>query len=910
MEDARTMRRALEEERITPDDALAPLVAAAHHAESSRSRIDAYRVIGAIAGRSYGASWDIAERAAFALLDLAREADAPEERIGLLLAMGRAFRNVWLMPYVHTRLSDGEESVVRAAIAAAGGLAFPALEETLASSFLGESASRKVRLAAIAALGRMGAESAASRLAPFIRGDAAEAATAIAALTEIRSRAGEEAAIDVLGREPSRDVLVAAVRYLAEMGRAEVLPVLRRIARDEDPELRILAGLASRAYDAEKKRDADERILAALTERDRAVRAALARRLRTLPVADVLAQAELLLRDDPAGVVQIVAEVRSPDVTRMLLRIAEDEATDVAVRARAAGSIEADEQWERDALVALVKKEKEIAVRVAAAQTIGAFAPPAYVLAELAPLADDPAPAMRAALLWALQLAARPIGFADADRSRAESLVRSALGDPDALVRKRAAYVAGNLDAASLVPDLVELARREPERADLRLAAFVALGEIGSPARFADLVHLWNREENADVLGAASRALERAVGAPDESPRSAPPSLARVNDRVKKLLASDDARARTAAARVAGLTSAVSIDVLTALVEDQPPRVREQAVAALGRIATPECEPALLRALGDADPAIQERAAIGLLAIGSTARVLDFVARTADRAAAVRIVQRVSRPTGDATAFLEALDAALGRAGPDHPIYEPLLERKVSALEATRAAPTSARGLDATITALFPTWPRLSAARGFEPLARSLRTAETLFTSADSADSDCAGPIVLFTKCLEGYIHAWLAPRFAKLQQHPATLWEIADRCGGASWPSYQRWLTERWTDPVAVGALSVEVPLRSAPNALKKLQERRLESLDSPLSVTEWGRLILFFAVDHPSGAKNVLEIASRSADKTARLAHRLQVLAQVRNAVTHRSVAGRETLVAFRKAYYSAFEELTSLA
>src|SRR5208282_5604751 len=104
---------------------------------------------------------------------------------------------------------------------------------------------------------------------------------------------------------------------------------------------------------------------------------------------------------------------------------------------------------------------REAPVRAAAAQTIGAFAAPAYVLDHLSALETDPAPAVRAALLWALQLSARP----GIDRSRTEGLVQRALSDADPMVRRRAAYVAGNLDAASLVPDLVKLAREEPQRA-------------------------------------------------------------------------------------------------------------------------------------------------------------------------------------------------------------------------------------------------------------------------------------------------------------------------------------------------------------------------------------------------------------------------------------------------------------
>ena len=159
-------------------------------------------------------------------------------------------------------------------------------------------------------------------------------------------------------------------------------------------------------------------------------------------------------------------------------------------------------------------------------------------------------------------------------------------------------------------------------------------------------------------------------------------------------------------------------------------------------------------------------------------------------------------------------------------------------------------------------------------------------------------------------MHAWLAPRMKALQEEPRTLWELVDNVVGSAWPSYQRYLAERWTDPVRVGAMSVDVPLRSVVNALRDFQDRRPRSLDSPASVTEWSRMMLFFAVDHPTGPRNVLKVASKDAERVVRLAHRLQVLAQVRNAVTHRQVAAADTLAEFRKVYYAAFEELTGLA
>jgi HEAT repeat protein len=914
----------LESGSLTPEAALETLTRTAHEAPSWAARSEAGRVLGSIAGRAYGASWEIAEKAAFVLLDVARDADAPPERVVLLHAIGRGFRNAWLMPYVHSRLFDEDETVVEAAIAAAGGLGFPALEETVASAFLREDMLPALRNAAIAALGRMGADSVAERIAAYVDPSKPECGVALAALTEIRSTVARDRARAVLESAQQLE----ALRYLAEIGDEHALPAIRRLTREEHAEVRLVAIHAGRAYDAERKNDPDERILAALTETDRAVRAVLARRLRTLPAADVLARAEVLLGDDPRGVIQVIAEMRTAEVTRFLLKIAADTQYDELVRSRAAGSVEADEAWERDAMVDLIKSIGEPQVRVSATQTLGAFATPAYVLDRLSFLADDAHPQVRGALLWALQLSARPGELTGKDRQRAEAILKRALGDADPSVRRRAAYVAANLDASSLVPDLVELARKESDRVELRIAAFAALGDIASPARFTDLVHLWNKEDDPRALWAVSRALERSIAVDEEvgpasraferRPQEAPPSIARVNDRLPKLLASPDPRIRAAAARVAGLAPGiVPASLVAGLTTDPVPRVREKAIAALGRVLGAAAEDVLMEALHDAESAVRERAAEALLGIDSAAafaRVIVLVATTPDRAAALRIAKLLKARTDDDA--VAALSGAVSRVGHEDPIYELLLALKLAAIENGR--PTRATmPVDDTIAQVFPMWTKLRDVRGFVPLAKSLRTAEMLYASSiawsagpvDGADADQSGAIVLWMKSLEGYMHAWLAPRLRSLQDR-AQVWELADRLLGGGWNSYQRWLGDRWHDPVRVGSVSVEIPLRSAVNALRDLQERRGRSLDSPLSVTEWSRIMLFLAIEHPSGPKNLLGLPSKDADRLAKLAHKLQVLAQVRNLVTHRSTADASTVEAFRSRYYAAFEELTGMA
>jgi hypothetical protein len=165
-------------------------------------------------------------------------------------------------------------------------------------------------------------------------------------------------------------------------------------------------------------------------------------------------------------------------------------------------------------------------------------------------------------------------------------------------------------------------------------------------------------------------------------------------------------------------------------------------------------------------------------------------------------------------------------------------------------------------------------------------------------------------KALEHYVHAWLGPRMAGLQREPAVLFDYVDRVVSGRWPGFQRWIEPKWRDPIEVGGAKVEVPLRAVPNAVRELQEHRRKRLDSPLSVTEWARLMVLFAVDHPSGFKNLMRLAGGSPERTVSLAHRLHTLAAVRNLVTHRATAGAATLSAFRRGYYAAFEDLVALA
>jgi len=919
---AKQLRIRLEHGEATPAEALQSLSAAATEAPTRAARLEACRLLGDLAGRALGTEWEIAERAAFALLEAARVADTAADRRGVLAAMGRGFRNLWLLPYVHRRLGDRDPSVAIAALHAAGGLGFPALEEAVAG-FLGEQAPSPLRRAAIAALGRMGAMSATDRLVPMILGDQVAAAAALAALTEIRSTAGRDAALVVLDHDLEPEVQIAAVRYLAELGALEVLPVLRRLARHDDPEVRIAASLASRALKAERSRDAAERFLIALGEPDRAVRAVLARRLRTLAAAEVIEQAEVLLPEDAEGVIQVLGELREPEVTRYLLALADREDLPAAVRARAVGSIEANQGWERAALAELAHRPGGgDALRAAAVQAMGAFATTRELIDRIADLATAPAAPIRGAVLWALQIAARTPD----DGAAIARLVAPMLDDDDPAVRRRAAYVAGNLGLAELAPALARrCAAGEPP--DLRLAAYVALGELGVPGVIAEVVAAIRREDDPRILGAASNALVAA--APE------PRLLGALAPRATQLLAAPEPRLREAGAELAGLLGgAVPATALAALASDDAPAVRGAAVWALGRLADPASEAALLAAFRDDDPAVHERAATGLLRLGTPAalaQAIAFVAGDGDATARGALAQAIAIPRAHAAELAGAVDAALRRVHPDDLAFEPLLRMRLEVVTATAAGDAPAAiDVDAEIAAAFPSFPMLTKLSGFDALVRSLRTAESLFQSiappqrsaslrapaepglatADAKDADLSPPITLWMKVLENYVHAWLGPRLAGLQREPAALFDYVDRALGSGWPGYQRWLEPRWRDPAEVGGARVELPLRAVPNAARELQEHRRKRLDSPLSITEWARLLLLFAVDHPSGFRNLFKLGARSSERTVALAHRLHTLAAVRNLVTHRASAGAATLAAFRRSYYAAFEDLIALA
>ena len=395
----------------------------------------------------------------------------------------------------------------------------------------------------------------------------------------------------------------------------------------------------------------------------------------------MIEQAEVLLGEDAAGVVQILGELRDPEVTRYLLALAARGDLPAAVRARAIGAIEADQTWERDELAKLAHaSEPTRSLRAAAVQAMGAFATSTELhRAHRRSRERRRRPAIRGALLWALQLARRPGDGSDG--AAIAKLVEPMLDDADPVVRRRAAYVAGNLGLDKLAP---ALARRcaQTEPADLRLAAYVALGELGMPGVINEVVAAVRREDDPRVLGAASNALIAAR----PTPRRSRPLAGRAR------AAADGTRcarcAKPAPRSPACSAARCPARAIVPLATDDAPAVRGAAVWALGKLADPASEKTLLAAFRDddaTDPRARGRRAAPARH-ARRARAGDRVhlrrrrsgrARRARRGDPHPARARRAARAGDRCARSRSVDA-------DDPAFEPLVRLKLATHVAAR----------------------------------------------------------------------------------------------------------------------------------------------------------------------------------------------------------------------------------
>ena len=794
----------------------------------------------------------------------------------MISAMGRGFRNIWLLPFVHRRLSDRDPSVVAAALNAAGGLGFPALEEAVAGVPRRRGARRR-RCA--------GRDRRARPHGRDERGRPARAARSPATTRARRPprspRSPRSGAPAGARRRPSCSSASPSPRSRSPRCATSPSSARSRCCRccagSRATTTRICAcsrASASRALKAERDRDAGERFLVALSEPDRAVRAVLARRLRTLPVAEVLEQAEVLLADDAAGVVQMLGELREPEVTRYLLALAGRADLPVA-GARARGRRDRGRPRRGSA----TRSAQLACSRRAGRRARGRRAGHGRVRQRRASCSSASARSRRAAeaelrgaFLWALQLAVRPgaLGPATGARDRARSSRCSTTPTRRAPARR--------------------LRRRQPRARRARARAGRAARRAsraptcGSPrtSRSAS----WRRPAVVP-RPRRGRAREKPIrGARRRQPRAgrhrrcADPAALDVAplagaDRAAARRA--DPRVREAAVRLAGLAGGrVPAAAIARLAGDPVPAVRAAALTALGRLGEPgrrhrrEKAP-LEAAFHDADPALHERAAGALLAVGgrrALAQVIAFVAGDGDADSRAAIAAAHHHPAAGGrrtscrgstprSSAIDADDPASSRCSRSSSSRS---SRSAAPARSIRRRSTPASRPRSRPSRTWSSWPASTRWSSRSATAESLyrergRPERRRSVAADHAVDEGARE---------------LRPRVARPPPgRPAARSGAAVRLRRPLWSAPGRltsgW-SERWRDPVEVGGARVDIPVRALPNALRELQEHRRKRLDSPLSVTEWARLMVLFAVDHPSGIKNLFKLPVKSADQSVR--------------------------------------------
>jgi HEAT repeat protein len=206
------------------------------------------------------------------------------------------------------------------------------------------------------------------------------------------------------------------------------------------------------------------------------------------------------------------------------------------------------------------------------------------------------------------------------------------LEDVDPEVRAACAYALGKLRAKVATARLREVMDNEKEEMPVRVAAAVALGQIGDMAGVRFLIDQLKSSEEK-VRSAAVDAL-RTIGKP----------AARLLTQAAQ--SSDPLQRWGALAALGEAGDPRAVPVLLLALRDQNPDVRAVAAAALGKLRYRQAAPQLVRALGDPNERVQAHAEWALENIGQDAipALLDGAKRPALRWRIFRLLGRLKSP--------------------------------------------------------------------------------------------------------------------------------------------------------------------------------------------------------------------------------------------------------------------------
>jgi bilin biosynthesis protein len=170
---------------------------------------------------------------------------------------------------------------------------------------------------------------------------------------------------------------------------------------------------------------------------------------------------------------------------------------------------------------------------------------------------------------------------------------RRDLDSPDPEVRAAAARFLGKKKDKESVPRLVQML--DDEDVSVRKELARALGEIGASEAAEPLADAFSRENDEDVMLAASRALVK-IGSPSVQP-------------LIGVLGSSRPEVRAGAARTLGrIGSQKAVDPLIRLLDDRVPEVRQAAIHSLRTIGGGKALEAIARSVQDRNRDVESSA--------------------------------------------------------------------------------------------------------------------------------------------------------------------------------------------------------------------------------------------------------------------------------------------------------------
>ncbi len=208
-------------------------------------------------------------------------------------------------------------------------------------------------------------------------------------------------------------------------------------------------------------------------------------------------------------------------------------------------------------------------------------------------------------------------------------LIEKLQNDPDPEVQSACAYALGNIGARYAVGPLSEVMENEKKEMPVRLAAAVALGQMGNEKGIRFLIDQL-KSSDEKIRAEAVEAL-RTIGKPATS-------------LLVKAAQSKDPLQRWGAVAALGETGdPKAVPILLQALKDDDENVRAVACASLGKLRYEEAAPQLVRALADKSERVQAHAEWALENIGKKAipAIMDEAKNMATKLRAFRLLGRL-----------------------------------------------------------------------------------------------------------------------------------------------------------------------------------------------------------------------------------------------------------------------------